>query len=217
MRKFLLLILTGISFTVLGQENFIGIQSGLNLTNLTAVNKHINKNRQGIIGGFNYEYKFKNNFVIGVNLLYIQQGYKEEYQVQDPLHIATIKSNYDYFSFPIKFGYTLGHKFKGFANIGVCPSVLLKAEILIPKNELAYFMYGEDAFGVQHNVSKFDLGGLIELGACYKLDDKFELFSSLGYRKSLTTFSNADYYETRKMRHFGYSLSIGLKYKLKEK
>lgn len=68
-----------------------------------------------------------------------------------------------------------------------------------------------------NGVSKFDFGGLIELGCGYELTDKFELFSSLAYRKSLMTFSNANYFDTSKMRHYGYSISIGLKYKLNEK
>lgn len=221
MRKLLLILLTGISINVFGQIHSIGIQGGVNLTNLTGDIFKDSKYRSGIIGGFNYELLFKNNYTIGTDILYSQQGFIDN----DPLpnsngnileNISGSKYYYDYLSIPIKFGYTKGQKLKSFVKIGICPSFLLNAESTVPKFDSSGDVTGYEKVDVKENVSKFDFGGLLEVGIGYSLKNRFELFSSLTGRKSLTTFSNSDYFRDSKMRHYGFSLAVGLKYRLND-
>lgn len=223
MKGLFLMVLSVISINTFGQVHSIGIQGGVNLTNLTSFNTFgDSKFRTGIIGGFNYEFLFQGKYTLGADILYNQQGFTEKDIFTDDTgnptgKTAEIKFDYDYLSLPLQIGYTLGNKIKGFAKIGVCPSVLLKAATTTPKVDVQGSLIRYETFDVKDKVSKFDLAGLIELGAGYVLNDNLEFFSSLTYRKSVTTFSNADYFKDSKMRHYGYSLAIGLKYKLNDK
>jgi len=221
--KLLLIILTGISMNLAGQVHSIGIQFGSNLTNMKGDDSFKDsKFRNGIIGGFNYEHLFKDNFSLGADLLYSQQGFKDYMTFTDVNGSIIggreeIKFYYDYLVLPIKFGYSIGHKLKGFAKVGVCPSILLKAETTLPKVDSEGNLIGYEAFDVKDYVSKFDLGGLIELGADYGILDNLTLFTSASFRQSLTTFSNSLYFSESKMRHYGFALSLGLKYNLNKK
>lgn len=222
MRKLLLILLTGISINVFGQIHSIGIQGGVNLTNLTGDIFKDSKFRSGIIGGFNYELLFKNNYTIGTDILYSQQGFVDKITFTDEYGnvLGTepdSKYYYDYLSIPIKFGYTKGQKLKSFIKIGICPSFLLNAESTVPKFDSSGDVNGYEKVDVKNYVSKFDFGGLLEVGVGYSLKNRIELFSSLTGRKSLTTFSNSDYFRDSKMRHYGFSLAVGLKYRLDDK
>ena len=222
MKKLILILLTGISMNVFGQIHSVGIQGGVNLTNLTGDYFKDSKFRPGIIGGFNYELLFKSNYTIGTDILYSQQGFVDKFILtEDNGNVLgkgpDSKLYYDYLSIPIKFGYTKGQKLKSFVKIGVCPSLLLKAETTLPMIDLSGNLTGYEKVDVKENASKFDFAGLIELGIGYSLKNRFELVSSLTGRKSLTTFSNSDYFRDSKMRHYGFSLAIGLKYRLNDK
>ena len=219
MRKLLLILLIGISISAFGQIQSIGIQSGISLTNLTGDIFKDSKYRTGIIGGFNYELLFKSNYTIGTDILYSQQGFADEITFTDESGnvLATkpsSKYDYDYLSIPIKFGYTEGVKLKSFIKLGICPSFLLSAESTVPKYDSSGNVTGYEKVDVKNKVSKFDFGGLVELGVGYSLKNGIELFSSLTGRKSLTTFSNSNYFQDSKVRHFGFSLMVGLKYRL---
>ncbi len=222
MRKLLFILLIGISVSASGQVQSIGIQSGVNLTNLTGDIFKNSKFRTGIIGGFNYELLFKSNYTIGTDILYAQQGFVDKITIMDDYGniLGTdpdSKYYYDYLSIPIKFGYKKGQKLKSFVKIGICPSFLLSAESTVPKFDSSGDVVGYEKVDVKNNVSKFDFGGLLELGVGYSLKNRIELFSSLTGRKSLTTFSNSDYFQNSKARHYGFSLMVGLKYRLNGK
>lgn len=202
-----------------GQDHSIGIQGGVNLTNSSDSKSFQNsKFKTGIIGGLNYECLFKNNFSLGADLLYSQQGFKYNNTTFQDVFGNVInfepKFHYDYLQLPIKFGYSVGLKLKGFAKIGLYPSILLKAETTIPKVDSEGKFSGYEAIDVKDKVSKFDLGGLIELGADYGVYNNLKLFTSVTFRQSLTTFSNSAYFSESKMRHYGFALSLGLKYNL---
>jgi hypothetical protein len=222
MRKLLFILLIGISIGASGQVQSIGIQSGINFTNLTGDMFNGSKCRTGIIGGFNYELLFKNNYTIGTDVLYSQQGFVDKVTLTDEHGNAigteaSLKYYYDYLSIPIKYGYTKGQKLKSFVKIGIYPSFLLSAESTLPKFNSSGDVVGYEKVDVKNKVSKFDFGGLLELGVGYSLKNRIELFSSLTGRKSLTTFSNSDYFQNSKMRHYGFSLTVGLRYRLNDK
>ena len=222
MRKLLFILLIGISVRAFGQAQSIGIQSGVNLTNLTGDIFKDSKFRTGIIGGFNYELLFKSNYTIGTDILYSQQGFVDKVTFTDEHGnvLGTEPSSkyyYDYMSIPIKFGYTEGVKLKSFIKLGVCPSFLLSAESTVPKFDSSGDITGYEKVNVKNNATKFDFGALLELGVGYSLKNRIELFSSLTGRKSLTTFSNSDYFQNSKIRHYGFSLMAGLKYRLRDK
>ena len=220
MKRLLVIILTAISLNVFGQDHWIGIQVGMEKSNETAANYFKDsKFHTGIVGGLNYELRFHNKFSVDVDLLYAQKGFFLKSVYTDNFGNVSGKSDklqqlYDYLSLPIKIGYSVGNKLKGFAKIGICPSTILKAEGIYPVVDINANYLRTDTYNYIHLVSKFDLGGLIELGARYGLKNNLELFSSLSYNKSFTTFTNDKFFSDGKMRHYDFSLAVGMKFKL---
>lgn len=203
MRQFLSILFILISTFAIGQNHFVGFQSGLNFTSVKPNEDLKNSSmKTGFIGGVTYDLNFSNRYQIGVGVLYSQQGFNDQ-----PIFVEgengyvldeKIKIRYDYLSIPIKIGYEMGNKIKIIPKIGVTPAILVKAKH-------------------KDYVSKFDFGGLIEVGVENDLSENIVLCSAFSYKQSLTNYFNSDYfnrYDDTARKHFGFSLSVGLKYRL---
>ena len=217
MKNILLIGLILFSMNVIGQVHSIGVQGGVNLSNYTSkIDFGDTEFRTGILSGFNYEYLYKGKYTLGADLLYSQQGFKEDLKFyiveEDVFRTSLLKFNYNYLSLPVKFGYTIGHQLKGFVKMGICPSVLLNAKVKVPKDDIN--LAGFEEINFYNKIPKFDLGGLIEFGAAYELKNDLELFSSFTYRKNFTTISAVEHFGGAQMKHYLFSMAMGLKYKL---
>ena len=223
MKKLLTILFISLSISAFGQEHFVGVQAGLNFTNLTAKETfNDTEMRTGLTGGINYELKISGKYQLGIDALYSQQGFIDKMIYIDEYGNETgedenFKFNYDYLSIPLKIGYEMGNKIKVIPRIGIVPSFLLKAETITPKFDSNGNVIGHETIDAKDYVSKFDFRGLVELGLESKLSDNIMLCPTVIYKHSLTTFSNSDYFDGSKMKHYGFSISIGLKYKLKNK
>jgi hypothetical protein len=58
------------------------------------------------------------------------------------------------------------------------------------------------------------LGGLIEVGFEKQLSDNVFLSPTLNYKHSFTTFSNSNYFNEKDLRHYSFSIFVGMKYRL---
>ena len=219
MRQILIFLFFLISSVAFGQKHLIGIQGGLNLTNFTSKESFENTSpRTGFIGGVTYDFMLSEKFRIGVDILYSQQGVKDKFILTNDngVFIGEEKTemNYDYLSLPIKFGYELGEKIKLIPKIGIVPAFVLKAEITSPTFDGNGIVTGKETIDHTDYVSKFDFGGMVEFGIETDLTKNIIFCSNLNYKHSLTTFSNSDYFDGQNMRHYGFSVVVGLKYKL---
>lgn len=223
MKKILLILFISLSINVLGQEHFVGVQTGLNITSISSKEVFDDaKMRTGFSGGINYELKTSGKFQYEINALYSQRGFNEKIILMNEYGVEMgenddFKFYYNYFSIPLKVGYELGNKIKIIPRVGIVPSFLLKAGLVMPKFDENGNVTGDDTLDHTDYVSRFDFGGLAELGFERELSDNMLLCAALNYKYSLTTFSNSDYFNNSKMRHYGYSISIGIKYRLKTK
>ena len=219
MRKILTALTILISIQTYGQNHFLGVQGGINLTNVNSSNfTSNNDNRIGFNSGVTYQYYQNERFNLGIDLLYFQRGFTNDIVYTDELgnptgETATSEFNYDYLSLPLKGGVVIGDKFSGFANLGIIPSFLLDAKTTTPAIE---GFQEETTVNVTDRVTKFDLGGLAEIGASYKITQGFLLSATFGYQHSFTSITNDDYFSNAEVRHYGMILSIGLKYALKK-
>lgn len=220
MRKILLIILTISSLKVAGQNHILGIKGGVSQTNVSAENFLTdNKFRAGISSGMTYEYILKKYFTLGADIIYNQRGFINYIIFTDQSGNPTGRKeptyfNYDYISIPVKAGFNIGNKIYGFANIGVCPSVLIDAKIKLSTFDSDANVIGTEIINVTDKVSKFDFSGIAELGGGYKFKDRFWLYTSIGYQHSFTTITNSDYFANSKIKHYGMTLTVGLKYVL---
>ena len=73
-----------------------------------------------------------------------------------------------------------------------------------------------ETIDVTDQVKRIEIGGLIEIGGSYKIKDELLIFTSFAYQSGFTTITNPDYFSDSKVRHYGMTLSIGLKYALKK-
>jgi len=219
-RKIFLLLLTFTTITVNGQNHFIGVESGVNRTNVAAKNIFDNENfRTGLNIGITYDYIFKNHFSAGADIVYNQRGFTSDINFTDFLgnptgQKETLSFYYDYLTVPLKVGYNYGTTFYSFANIGLTPSVLLDAKTIIPVIGLAESVLFRERYNVKNKVNQFDIGGILEIGGGYKFKDRLWGVLSFSYRHSLTTFTNSTYFPDSKARHYGVTVNLGLKYAL---
>jgi len=219
MRQILIFLFILISSVALGQKHLIGLQGGLNFTNFTSKENFENTtSRTGFIGGITYDFMLTEKYRIGVDILYSQRGVKDKFILIDDFGTymgeVDTEMNYDYLSIPIKFGYELGGKIKLIPKIGIVPAIAIKAEMTSPTVDGNGFVTGQETIDHTDYVSKFDFGGMVEFGIETELTKNIIFCSNLNYKHSLTTFSNSDYFDGQNMRHYGFSVAVGLKYKL---
>ncbi len=122
--------------------------------------------------------------------------------------------NYGYLIVPVKLGYELGDKIKFIPKIGIVPAIVIKAGITSPTVDGNGKVTGKETINHMDYVSKFDFGGIVEFEFETDISENLVLSSNLNYKHSLTTFSNADYFNNQNMRHYGFSVAVGIKYKL---
>lgn len=221
MRKIITLLWIIFSIPVLGQEHYIGIKSGLNWTDVNSINflrsnLQTRESRIGFNGGLMYQYHFNEKFNLGIDFLYSQKGFTQKIGFLDgngnPFdQEENSKFNYDYLSFPIKGGIVIGDQLSGFANLGLTPSVLINAAQITTEIE---GVSEEIIRKITNKVSRFDIGGIVEIGANYSILDSVLLFTSIGYQISFTSITNDNYFASAEVRHYGIILSFGLKYVL---
>jgi len=209
MKKAIFIIFATISISVYGQTHFFGVRAGFALTDISSDNSKIDTDSKfGFSGGLTYDYLMGDRFSIGADAIFNQQGFTNNFAVEDGFgnptgRIIVSKFEYDYLSFPIRLGTYFGKKTFGVGQIGVVPSFLLETKTTP----------GSDHPVMPFPVTKIDFAGFVELGAGYKLN-RFWLALSTTYQRSFTTFRNVDYFGDTQIRHKGLTFSFTLKYRL---
>ena len=202
------------------QTHWIGLQRGVNITSVDAKeNFGDTRQRLSYIDGFNYEYLAPRNLILGMVFLYNPRGFREDilYSNEEGSIVdETIRVNfdYDYISIPLSVGFAMGDKYRIIPKAGIIPSYLLKAEYKRPEIEVNGLRIEEKIVNISNEFTKFDISGQISLEGNYSIQKNGKLFITTTYRRSLTNIVKSSYFETDKMKHYGLSISIGLKYSL---
>jgi opacity protein-like surface antigen len=176
--------------------------------------------RKGISAGLNYEFQFSDHWLIGADLLFVQKGYNSEiiFTDQDGVVIgsAATKDHYDYLSLPLKAGYVIGKKIKGYAKIGISTSMVLKAESITPDYYGYWQQTGDYVVDYTGKAKRIDMGGIIEFGAGYEFSGRFRINLLTSYNHSFTSVTGPDFFKSETMKHRSFNISLGLEYKLKK-
>jgi hypothetical protein len=202
-----------------GQNYSIGVIAGYKNSNVKSENFGNTKSRKGIELGLSLEKNLGKKIFSEVGLLYSQKGFVLEGPFTDltgqPTGLISITHlNYNYISLPLKIGFNYGNKISGFINIGLAPSLLLNSN---HTTEAIEGIVEEVSGSTTESVSKFDIGGLIELGGKYKLSNWCFLFSSVELESSFISISNEEYFREESIKHYGINIKVGLKYALLNK
>jgi len=209
----LVIVLIIMSYKANSQVHMVGIKNGINITNATSLNANY---RIGNNYGFLYEVLFKDKYSISIDLFYNQRGYNDKLSFTNEIGelqpTIVLYSYSDYFSFPVKFGYTKGNNLKKFINLGLIPSLLIDSQSSSPVLDSDGNITGTIIYNSNNSFSNFDIGGLIELGLSYDVVEKINLFSSIMYSQSFNSFIENSI--NQNIRHSCFSLSLGVKYKI---
>jgi long-subunit fatty acid transport protein len=150
--------------------------------------------------------------------LYNQRGYEGVANFTDisgqVLGTETYESRYNYLSMPIAAAFNFGNQVYGFGKIGVMPSWLAQAKFINPTFDDKGHNSGSQTNDMTDDTQRFDLAGLIEVGGGYQIEEKYRVFISIAYQHSFTSYTASN--AVIESRHRVLSLSLGLKYKLKE-
>jgi Outer membrane protein beta-barrel domain len=218
MKNLIIALTIFLSLPSLAQRQFVGIKAGPNVSTMFSPFDHLSDlSRFGIVGGLTYDYQTSKRFSFGADLLYFQKGYRDALLWTDEngnfLGKGTFKYNYDYLSLPLKVGMVFGEEFSGFFNLGIVPSLLINAKT----HSFALPGFSEETtFNNMQNATRLDLGGLVELGANYRLNSNYLLFATLGYQQGINTVSNSNHAAYLELRNYSLALCFGLKYALKK-
>ncbi|MBN2611451.1 MAG: PorT family protein [Bacteroidales bacterium] len=224
MKRLILIVLSSISLIVNGQEHSIGLEGGINSSNIINLDDYyywdlVNKNGSTI--GINYEHKWNNHFFIKAGIQYNEIGFRYKYEnilnVSFPpgTEIPWINHTYHYIGLPISCGLSLGLKFQGFFSLGLSPSMRLKVTT-------DYLSVAGGVFsGILQDDSRdynpeFDVGVPISLGCGYSLSANLQVHTSVRYQISLLSFREMDDSEEMNLRHHFFSFVFGIKYSFKK-
>ncbi|MEO5642899.1 MAG: outer membrane beta-barrel protein [Bacteroidia bacterium] len=227
MKTFIFIVVMILASTnIFSQNNSIGIRSGVSFSNIICKDYFINRERRiGIVEGISYDYFFQKHFIGGIEANYEQRGFKEYIIFTDMNGSPTgrkepIYLQFDYLTFPIKVDYRLGNKFFVLAGIGIIPAYIINANTIAPVFDQNVVVIKEEKKSVLNNITKFDFGGLAEIGGGFTIREKLSINVSFRYQRSFTSFTNARFFgwsETSKMRHITMLPSIGIKYSFPNK
>jgi Outer membrane protein beta-barrel domain len=217
-----LLLCSFYTFTTSGQNHFIGVKGGYGWMNASMNLFTETKTQPGFAAGLTYEFQTKKKISLGAELLYERRGFINEILFSDiqgnltgekyPTHYR-----YDYFSLPLKVGYTIGNKFFGFGNIGVCPAILSQASWKLPTFHADMTQRGDTIIYFTEKPSKFNIAGLAEIGCGYKISNHFSIATSFRFQYSFSSLTNDNYFKNYYIRHRGMILSLAIKYNLSYK
>ncbi len=219
MRNLLLLLLfTSFTIIVKGQEQLVGLKSGICQTNVAQSDLLDTTNsRVGFSGGVTYEYMNKKHFSFGADFIYNQRGYSRinEFEIEGK---STYKYNFQYLSIPLKACISFGKRIYGFVNIGLVPSFTLNAKAVKTTFDIDgnVLKLKEDNF--TKSIKAVDFGGMLETGLAYMIRNKYSLFSAITFQKSFTPLNKSEYaWWGSAMRHYGFTFSLGVKYSFRGK
>jgi len=211
---FLLLV----ACSTFAQNHFLGVTGGVSWTNASAKSMVSNDryskfmtNRSGFTAGVSYESRVKQHVLVGADLMYQQRGFNGDIYLTGLFgipYVDEIRFDYDYLAIPLKCGYIIGNRISAFANIGLVPSILLKATAKVPDEF--------DTKDITDLPQRFDLAGRVEAGGNYKISQRLLVTVTFAYQNSFTIHSNANYFEESDLRHHGMMLSSSVKYALKK-
>jgi len=218
MKKILFIIFLALSFSLSAQQHFIGIKGGLLSTNVKYFGDNhsyydLTSNLNSFSAGLTYDFVFKFNFILGIELNYNEKGFTNGLsQAGFEGEFYTHQLNSKYFSIPIKIGYQIGNK--AFFNIytGLIGSWQYEG------NMKEYFN-GEELYSPLsadlYDGTKLEAAAFLEMGVGYKFDIGIRTYITYLYQHS---FTNIPFYRASDdMYFYGMSVSVGVQYELFKK
>lgn len=193
MKRLIFLSLACIGLQAYSQNHLVGVKIGPSITNVNRTGNLDFKYKPGISAGITYDYLFGKYFSAGADVMFEQNGYRSKIALVDNTGglIGDTKADFtsNYLAIPLKFGVHFGETFYGFANIGVDPAFRLSSVTkTYPVELLGGLVTIPESKTKVTNLRPFDMGGFIQAGGGYKIQDTYWLYASLTYRHSFMSY-----------------------------
>src|SRR5690606_15376803 len=178
MKRILIVFLVCLSINSYSQDHLLGVKIGPSITNVNRTGNLSFKYKPGISAGITYDYLFGKFFSAGADILFEQNGYVSKIALTDNTGglIGDTKMDFtsNYLAIPLKFEVHFGETFYGFANIGIDPAFRLSSvSKTYPVELLGSFVTIPETKTKVTNLSPFDMGGFVQAGGGYKIQDTY--------------------------------------------
>lgn len=218
MKKIVLIALIFICLNASAQKHLIGLKSGVNFSNIYDQESGANFDYQtGLSAGLTYEILFKKHFSLGLDFIYNERGFNKTstYPITNlpsTIPYRKISESYinNYYSVPIKVGYTFGKKIVGFVNLGISTSFL-------SSSNYSAIAFDKGANPPSSNTadiasgSKIDLAIQSEAGLGFKLSNIYYIYTAVSNQSFLFPIYNPDN-RNGEIKYYGYTFSAGMKF-----
>lgn len=214
-KSFIISLLVIFSYKAIAQNHHFIAHTGLGLVNSGGSFPDNSKATMGITAGITYEYESTTNWLYDVGLAYQQKGLKKEETIfdiyGDTEYNATLRLLHNYITIPLKLGHTFGNDTtQWYIHAGFVPSFLVGSSITNLDDNNKDF--GEDV-----RVTKFELDGVLTTGLGFKLNENYQLRTSVSFQHSLMNYYDDIPWESLSdttMKHYAFTLTLGLRYNL---
>lgn len=218
--KFYFLIIFTLLFTnyLLAQPSYLGVKAGLGLNNITFKNTLKTTNYLPTFNaGITFEKLFKNKYFLGVDFMHQTLGFIEPFSIINNFGKTTGETgeliyHFGYVNLPLYAGIYQGTKWKKIISIAIIPGMLINAKTTVPAYKTNGKQKEEQSFDVSNQPNQFDFSGQINLGIGRNINNKTFIYGLAGFQRSFTALSNDDYFLEADLKHFSFSIAIGVKY-----
>ena len=219
MKHIILLCFLLSATTVQAQTNLVGITAGP--THTSASGARMPSGKDSYTAGITFQHFFLRRFSLGADLMYSSRGYSDNIPTVSnsgrSRSSKTVTLTYDYISLPLKAGIKFGRKVYFFINGGLVPAVLLRAEVTGPFVDGRGNYLGTRIDNITSKTTRFDMGGLLEMGVAARLSKELRLSATLFYQSSFGSTTQEYDFSTTSVSHYGVGFLIGVKYKLPQR
>lgn len=224
MKHVLIASLICLSFNSFGQNHLLGVKIGPSITNVNRTGNLNFNYKPGISAGITYDYLFGKFFSAGADVLFEQNGYRTLVSLVDNTGglVGDTKADFssNYLAIPLKFGVHFGETFYGFANVGVDPAFRLSSVTrTYPVELLGGLVTIPESKTKVTDLRPFDMGGFVQAGGGYKIQDTYWVYASLTYRHSFMTYHKPSdtmpvLGQQNKFINHGFGVHVGVKINL---
>lgn len=200
------------------QQGYLGVKAGLGLNNITYKNTLKTTNYNPTFNaGITFERLFKNKYFLGVDFMYQTLGFIEPFSIINNFGKTTGETgeviyNFSYINLPLSAGIYQGTKWKKIISFAIIPGMLINAQTTVPAYKTNGKQKVAQSFDVSNQPNQFDFSGQINFGIGRNINSKTFIYSLAGFQRSFTVLSNDDYFSDADLKHFSFSIAIGVKY-----
>lgn len=208
----------------MAQEKFYSVTAGLNMTNVIKNGDFFETTmpKPGANIGFHRNILCENNLNFNFGIAFTDKGFRNRFEYDINVDNSASQTGdalyayrYRYIGTALNIGYTCNEKYKLTPFFGITQNFLIQAQTAysLTENETRTKYKRNDYARLKH----VDFSCQAGISAEYNVDANYTPFLAFIIRGSLNSFSDVTYFSNEKLRHYGISLMLGIKFNSSDK